>query len=292
MTNTRKSFEDKWSKNKTLAFSETLRENSDFFLWILHRNGFKDGDDLRRYLKNKKRILDAGCGNGRVTALLRKYSDEESTQITGIDLVSSDIARDNLAGMLNVTFLKRDLLEDLRDLGQFDFVYCQEVLHHTQNPRQAFLNLCGLLTEEGEIAVYVYKRKAPVREFVDDFIREEISSLPYEQAMTVCHSITQIGKVLSEIKVDVEVPDVEVLEIQAGVYDLQRFVYHFFMKCFWNPELSFEDNAVINYDWYHPQLCSRHTIDEVKEWFEAAGLKVVHEHIDFYGITVRGRSTN
>lgn len=61
------------------------------------------------------------------------------------------------------------------------------------------------------------------------------------------------------------------------------------MKCFWNPELDFNENAVINYDWYHPQLCSRHTPEEVRQWFERAGPRVVHECVDFYGITMRGR---
>jgi hypothetical protein len=70
---------------------------------------------------------------------------------------------------------------------------------------------------------------------------------------------------------------------------VQRFIYHFFMKCFWNPELSFHDNAVINYDWYHPQLCSRHTVEEVRKWFQRAGLSVTREFVDFYGITMHGR---
>ena len=79
-----------------------------------------------------------------------------------------------------------------------------------------------------------------------------------------------------------------ILEIDAGEYDLQRFVYHFFMKCFWNPELSYADNVAVNYDWYHPQLATRHTLPEVEEWFQEAALKIVHRNVDYYGITVRG----
>ena len=70
---------------------------------------------------------------------------------------------------------------------------------------------------------------------------------------------------------------------------MQRFVYHFFMKCFWSDELDDEGNAALNYDWYHPQLCSRHEPDEVRGWFAGAGLELVHEHVDEYGITMRGR---
>jgi hypothetical protein len=79
-----------------------------------------------------------------------------------------------------------------------------------------------------------------------------------------------------------------VLGIEAGEYDVQRLIYHFFLKCFWNPDLEFEANAAINYDWYHPQLCSRHTVEEVRSWFDAAELTVVHSLVDHYGITMRG----
>ena len=58
------SFSDKWNNNKSLFLKETLRENSDIFNWILTRNGFQNADELSTYLQSKKKILDAGCGNG------------------------------------------------------------------------------------------------------------------------------------------------------------------------------------------------------------------------------------
>jgi len=68
---------------------------------------------------------------------------------------------------------------------------------------------------------------------------------------------------------------------------VQRLIYHFFMKCFWNDELDTEANAAINFDWYHPEVSSRHTVDEVHRWFAGADLEVVHEYTDPYGITMR-----
>jgi hypothetical protein len=50
-----------------------------------------------------------------------------------------------------------------------------------------------------------------------------------------------------------------------------------------------EANAAINYDWYHPQVSSRHTVEEVRGWFADRGLEIVHQHADHYGITIRGR---
>lgn len=286
--NTERSFSDKWNKNTSLAFENTLNENSEIFKWIVERNGFVNGEGLRHFLSNKKKILDAGCGNGRVTALLRTYSNPVSTSVMGIDLVAAEVAKENLKSYSNVHFQKANLIEDLSHLGKFDFIYCQEVLHHTGNAQLGFSNLVKLLEKSGEIAIYVYKQKAPIREFVDDYIREKIKSMPYEEAMKHCRQITDLGKALTDISLTIKVPDVDLLSIQGGEFDLQRFIYHFFAKCFWNSEFSFEDNAVINYDWYHPQDCTRHTLEEVKGWFVENGIRVNHEFEDYYGITIKG----
>ena len=292
MGDTIKSFRNKWEQNKTLAFEETLREGSDLFSWILGRNGFSSAEEMRTYLKNKRRILDAGCGNGRVTALLRRYAPKE-TEIVAVDIVSAEIARENLQAYglsEGVHFFEKDLLGDLSDLGKFDFIYCQEVLHHTPDPEKAFMNLRTLLSPTGEMAIYVYKVKAPVREFVDDYVRGKISDLDYPEAIRACEQITALGKVLSEYGITLKAPGVDVLGIEEGAYDLQRFFYHFFMKCFWNPNLTFQENAAINYDWYHPKIASRHTLEEVRQWFLSANLEIIHEKVDLYGITVRGKS--
>jgi SAM-dependent methyltransferase len=284
---TAQTFRDKWDRNPDLAFAQTSDESSEIYQWILERNGFAGADELAGYLADKSRILDAGCGNGRVTALLQRLAPE-SSEILGVDLVADGVARAQLEGLPNVTVRQGNILEDLSELGSFDFIYCQEVLHHTEDPRRGFLNLCSLLAPGAEIAIYVYRRKAPVREFTDDFLRDQISKLSYDEAMEVCRRVAELGRVLSEINATVRVPAIDALEVEEGEYDVQRLVYHFFMKCFWNEELGEEENAAINYDWYHPQLCLRHTVEECRLWFADEGLEVVHENVDHYGITMRG----
>ena len=288
MLNTARSFHDKWHQNPDLAFRTTLTAGSDIQRWILTRNGWDTPEGLRSFLAGKRRILDAGCGNGRVTALLAQHAPDGS-EIVGVDLTAADVARENLAGVPDVAFHDGDLLGDLSRLGDFDFIYCQEVLHHTADPAAAFANVASLLRPGGEYAVYVYRRKAPVREFTDDHVRAAIAELPYDEAMEVSRRIATIGRELAAIGGEVTVPEISQLGIEAGTYDVQRFVYHFLMKCFWSDELDPEANAAINYDWYHPQDCSRHTLDEVLGWYERAGLEVLHRHVDPYGITVRGR---
>lgn len=288
MNNTERSFKDKWTKNPELVFKETLNPDSDFSKWILGRNGFANIAELKKFLSDKKRILDGGCGNGRITALLRESTNPDDTEIVGIDLVSADVARANLSCYKNIKIYQKNLLDDLSDLDRFDYIYSQEVLHHTGDAEKAFLNLSKLLNDKGVIAIYVYKKKGPLREFADEYIREKIVSLEYPDAMKVCDQITEFGKQLSEYKIKIKVPAVDILEIPEGEYDLQRFIYNFIMKCYWNPECSFQANSVINYDWYHPQNCTKHTVEEVRRWFEKAGLKIMHECVDYYGITVSG----
>lgn len=291
MSNTSKSFRDKWHNNRLLGFSETLTEGSEIQSWILERNGFSSLKELEVFLKNKKRILDAGCGNGRVTALLRQLAPSTS-HVTGIDLVSAEIAKANLSslGLIGkVEILSQNLMDDIKDLGLYDFIYCQEVLHHTSNPYVAFSNLCDILSPDGEIAIYVYKKKAPIREFTDKYLSNLISKLEYNDAIKKCEQITRLGESLYNQNVVIHVPKVDILDIPEGEYELQRFLYHFFIKCFWNDALGFEASNVINYDWYHPQDSTHHTIDEVKQWFEQQHIKITREHIDHYGITIWGK---
>jgi SAM-dependent methyltransferase len=288
MNNTENSFRDKWENNQDLAFLETLREGSEIQNWILNRNGWNTRIDLMSFLKDKSNILDAGCGNGRVTALLSQCADRKSL-IVGIDLVASEIAAKNLQNYLNIKIYHADLLENNSKLGKFDFIYCQEVLHHTKNPEFGFSNLVeNNLTENGHIAIYVYRKKAPVREFVDDYIRDNIKDLSYIEAKKVCDQITELGKVLSSLKLNVKIPAVDILKIEAGEYDIQRFIYHYFMKCFWSNNLSFDNNSIINYDWYHPQNCERYEVEEIRDWFNKNKLKITHEFVDPYGITMHG----
>jgi hypothetical protein len=63
--------------------------------------------------------------------------------------------------------------------------------------------------------------------------------------MDVCRKLAELGRALSQVGTTVSVPGIDVLGIEAGEYPVQRFVYHFFMKCFWNEQLTAEENAVI-----------------------------------------------
>lgn len=289
---TKYSFQEKWKSASQFQNKGSASFDTDTLDWILTRNGFRNMDDFSVFLKQFPVVLDAGCGNGRILKLLAELSESEQL-LYGIDLAAAEIARDNLRGNTNVFVEAGDLVDysSFEKICRPDFIYCQEVLHHTSDPKTSFSNLVRLLNSNGQIAIYVYKEKAPIREFTDDFVRNQISILNHEEASKLMEQFAELGRVLSNLKIEVDIPEVSVLGISRGKYDLQRFIYHYFMKCYWNEELSFENNTMINFDWYHPSLCSRHTVEEVRAWFSENNLEVVHEYVDEYGITIRGKKS-
>jgi SAM-dependent methyltransferase len=179
-------------------------------------------------------------------------------------------------------------MQNLTNLGKFDLIYCQEVLHHTQDPKKSFGNLVDLLEPNGEIAIYVYKKKSEVREFSDDFIRSKIENLSFEESSEVINQITEFARVVSSIPGTFAFPSIPILGIKESQQGIHRFIYNNLFKNFWNEELSYEENFLVNFDWYHPSTCFRHTMPEVLDWFYDLGLKVIHENEDDFGITIRG----
>src|SRR5947209_19135047 len=150
---TRRSFSDKWSKNPSLVRKQTLDPNSTFQKWILERNGWPTADALKDHLKGRQRILDAGCGNGRVTALLASLAPH--ADVLGVDQIDLLPARENTRSFANVSFQNANLRNSLEAIGSFDFIYCQEVLHHTGDAQASFNHLIARLSTGGEIGIYV-----------------------------------------------------------------------------------------------------------------------------------------
>jgi hypothetical protein len=133
----------------------------------------------------------------------------------------------------------------------------------------------------------VYRRKGPVREFTDDYVREAISGMTDPQAWEAMGSLTELARRLSELHATVELPDdVPLFGIQAGKQDVQRLIYWSFAKLYWNDALSFDENVLVNFDWYRPRCAHRQSEAEVREWCALAGLKIRRFHEQPSGFTV------
>lgn len=136
---------------------------------------------------------------------------------------------------------------------------------------------------------YVYKKKGPIREFSDDYLRSFTTKMTPEKCYKFAKAITLLGKSLSELKVEFKVPeDIPLLGIKKGKQNLQRFFYWNILKCFWNPAFDYKTNVMVNFDWYHPQLAFRYPPEEIKRWFKNEGLTIEHFNVTESGISCRG----
>jgi hypothetical protein len=144
---------------------------------------------------------------------------------------------------------------------------------HTQNPDETFEELVRITNPVcGEFSCYFYAKKALPRELLDDHFRSACSNMSNDELWDMSKQLTTLGKNLSELGVSIDVPDIPALNIKGGSYDLQRFLYWNFLKCFWNEDLGQETSIVTNYDWYSPSNARRYSEQEVRNLVELNGL--------------------
>jgi ubiquinone/menaquinone biosynthesis C-methylase UbiE/uncharacterized protein YbaR (Trm112 family) len=278
------SFADKWKM--VPGYRDATRDH--YTNWYIERYGFKTLNQLRGFLETKQRILDAGTGLGRDANL---FARNTSGTVYAIDASSSvfQLYRD-LSTCENLNIVQADLTRLPFRQQFFDFISCDQVLHHTPDTRKSLSALLRNLVPGGHIAFYVYKKKAPIREFSDDYIRQFTTQMSPEECLRTCRSLTSLGKTLSELNVKIQIEeDIPILEIKAGTYDLQRFIYWHVLKCYWNETLDWDLNCITNFDWYHPLHAYRHTPAEIREWCAVEGLEIVNFDVVESGISVLAR---
>ena len=146
------------------------------------------------------------------------------------------------------------------------------------------------VAKKGMISIYVYKIKGPMREFADNFIRKSTVKMTEKQCIEFSRDMALLGKNLSKIKKTITVPkDIPLLQIKAGTYDVQRFIYWNFLKCWWSKDVPFEQSVATNFDWYFPEYAYRHNPKEVKKWFKDSKIRIVHFNEIESGISVNGK---
>src|SRR5439155_2803615 len=196
-------------------------------------------------------VLEAGTGTGVDTDLLTRNFDG---LLFGIDISNAiDVAYERFRDVDQVALLQADLGSLPFRPGFFDFISCDQVLHHTPDPPLNFKRLVNLLRPGGYILLYVYRAKGPIREFADDYLRGKLTQAPLQDCLAFSEKITRLGRNLSRLQVAVEIEDdIPELGLQRGTYEVQRLVYDHVLKCFWNEDYDFLTNVMVNFDWYRP----------------------------------------
>ncbi|HYI36490.1 MAG TPA: methyltransferase domain-containing protein [Thermoleophilaceae bacterium] len=278
-------FSAKWDQ---VSEEELHQRFEQQYQWYVERYGYADEADLARALEGKEAILDAGTGVGGDAA---RFARLGTAQVVGMDLSNGiAMAQKTFGGTANLHYVQGDILHPPFGPDTFDWISSDQVIHHTPDAPRAFATLARLLRPGGQITVYVYKVKAPMREYADDYLRERTTKMSVEDCMAMSAGMSELGRELSALDATVTLEHgVPLLGIEPGEHDVQRLFYWHFVKAFWNDSFSPHLNDLVNFDWYHPPYASRHTPEEVTGWCAEAGLEVEHLDVGDSGISVRAR---
>lgn len=283
---TDETFGFKWKKRNTYE-SEAVQ--SEWKRWLFEKYFDGDPNCLDILLAGGgKRILDAGCGSGGSAFLL--FGERLcNNDYLGIDISDAVLTAQQRFTELAIPgrFVRCDLNTIPEDEAPFDMIFSEGVLHHTDSVEKAINALSSKLKPCGVFLFYVYARKSPIREFTDDFIRERIALLDNEQAWNSLMSLTKLGKALGDLNIEIEIEDdIPFLGITKGRHNLQRLFYYKICKAYYRPEYSLDEMNHINFDWFRPLNCHRHSADEIRMFCQNAGLTIERLHLEESGITV------
>jgi SAM-dependent methyltransferase len=247
-------FSDKWIAADEYENINKLYEFQ--FDWFLSLYGFDSEEDLKFFLRDKNLILDTGCGLGYKAAWFAKLAPHAI--VLGVDISDSIyIASKNFKSYENLYFFKGDIANTGLKFGIIDFTVCDQVIMHTEVPEKTFAHLSSITSKGGEFACYVYSKKALPRELVDDYFRIVTHNISKEEMWQFSEQLTELGKRLSDLNIKFISPDIPLLGIKGGEYDIQRFIYWNFLKCFWKEDWGFELSKSTNFDWYAPSNAKR-----------------------------------
>jgi 2-polyprenyl-3-methyl-5-hydroxy-6-metoxy-1,4-benzoquinol methylase/uncharacterized protein YbaR (Trm112 family) len=221
----------------------------------LRRSEFLQSLDLPAEQLQGALVLDAGCGNGRLTASVSGYGAE----IVGMDLSRSvvrahkmraDVAGDNAP---YVHFLQGNILEPPLAAQAFDHGHTSGVLHHTPNPDGAFTKFRQRIRPGGHAYVQLYRTREPWVGIPNKLIRSVTTRLPVRVLYGLCYATAPLHTAIVRV----------VASMRGEKSPLPKF--------------SRRERAISMFDNYSPPYQFRYRPEQVRAMFEGAGLKDVKD---------------
>jgi SAM-dependent methyltransferase len=238
--------------------------------WAWHRSGkFEDGSLYGKTAENEllafqnsfglaslqqlagKRILDAGCGSGRLDLYLARTVP--TATVVGMDF--SESARGAYAaveGVPNAHILQGDLLRAPFAPESFDYVWSEGVLHHLPDSKAGLDALSRLVKPGGYLYIWVY---------------ESGYRNPYRAARALLYQPYRLPSLVRYlISWTLAIPLYLALRVRAATtgagrgYTFRRGVFSFF-------------------DTLSPEYCRAHSREEVRGWFASLG----YQDLNFVG---------
>jgi SAM-dependent methyltransferase len=198
---------------------------------------------------NGLRILDAGCGGGRYSAVAGRHGG----QVIGVDLSSAvEKAASLCEDLPNVAILQGDLLNVPVAEGAFDLVFSIGVLHHTPDARRAFAQIARRVKPRGRLSVWLYRKNTVPQEVLNSGLRAATTRLPPRILEPLCAGLGVAGG----------------LPVVNRLFNkVANFSNH--------PDWTLR--VCDNFDWYAPKYQSHHTVDELSSWFAEEGFESIAE---------------
>lgn len=289
-----KSFEDKWLHEYSREVYENISKEKLEILRVKFFAifGVDSMAELNKIFSDGKVCLNAGCGVAWAEYL---FNINENVTRYAVDYSNSvEVAKELTKDMQNVIISREDIFKLPFDDLFFDIIFSDGVLHHTGNAEGAFKVLCRHLKPGGLIGIYIYRTKPFLRRIIDKNLREITTDMSFEECLEFSKRMAKLGRAIQEIdEILVIEEDILVLEIPKGEYNLQRFIYDFIIKCFYNNDMGLRYSSIVNVDWYHPKNASFHTLEEVLGWFRDNGVKNIRvvqpDGYEYSGYYISGR---
>jgi SAM-dependent methyltransferase len=211
-------------------------------------------------------VLEGGCGKGRHSALIARFGAKD---VIAVDLGSAvEAAYRNTRSYENVHVVQADLFNLPIRKGTVDTAFSVGVLHHTPDPRRAFMELVGRVRPGGRAIAWVYGKENNewILKVVDPVRRKVTSKLPHK-------AVYQLSKV----------PAAMVWLASRGLYrplskppfDLvgKRLFYHAYLTAI--SSFPFAEVHSIVHDHLTPPIATYLSREEFEEWFREAQLERV-----------------
>ena len=200
-------------------------------------------------------ILDAGCGNGRLTASLAGFGAE----IVGMDLsVGIDRAHAGKARYAGenahfVHFVQGNIMEPPLAPGSFDIIHSSGVLHHTPSTERAFASFLTLARPGGRVYVQLYRRREAWVGIPNAVLRRVTSRLPTRLLYRLCLAAVPLHTALVMLVARLRGENSPIESASRG------------------------ERALSLFDNFSPRYQYRYTPQEVRQMFEATGLLNVQD---------------